>query len=195
MPHVDILLAIGTGIGLSAVAGVRAYLPLLLVGLAARLGLVTLPAAFSFLDSWPVLGVLLALALLESVLDKLPVFEKFLDLVQTPLRMVAGAVLFAVALGAGFGTGVVSALFAGGVLAGVVAFLKVSLRPPASASAAGVSPSFLSTVEDLLALAGGIVAVLVPVVALFLVAFLLFFYYRVRRRRGKKYGGLRILGD
>jgi hypothetical protein len=39
------------------------------------------------------------------------------------------------------------------------------------------------------------VAVLVPVVALFLVAFLLFFYYRVRRRRGKKYGGLRILGD
>jgi hypothetical protein len=28
-----------------------------------------------------------------------------------------------------------------------------------------------------------------------LVAFLLYFYYRVRRRRGRKYGGLRILGD
>jgi hypothetical protein len=27
------------------------------------------------------------------------------------------------------------------------------------------------------------------------VAFLLYFYFRVRRRRGRKYGGLRILGD
>jgi hypothetical protein len=27
------------------------------------------------------------------------------------------------------------------------------------------------------------------------VAFMLFFYYRVRKRRGRKYGGLRILGD
>jgi hypothetical protein len=25
--------------------------------------------------------------------------------------------------------------------------------------------------------------------------FMLFFFYRVRRRRGRKYGGLRILGD
>jgi hypothetical protein len=32
-------------------------------------------------------------------------------------------------------------------------------------------------------------------VSVLLVAFLLFFYYRVRRRRGRKFGGLRILGD
>jgi hypothetical protein len=35
-------------------------------------------------------------------------------------------------------------------------------------------------------------ATLLPVV---LVAFLLFFLYRIRKRRGRKYGGLRILGD
>ena len=42
---------------------------------------------------------------------------------------------------------------------------------------------------------GGILAVLVPLVPLLLVAFLLFFFYRVRKRRGRKFGGLRILGD
>jgi uncharacterized membrane protein len=45
------------------------------------------------------------------------------------------------------------------------------------------------------AVVGGILAILVPLVSLLLVAFLLFFFYRLRRRRGRKYGGLRILGD
>jgi hypothetical protein len=58
-----------------------------------------------------------------------------------------------------------------------------------------VSTRFLSAVEDLVALVGGAVGALIPVVPLFVVGFLLFFYARVRKRRGRKYGGLRILGD
>ncbi|MBA3791595.1 MAG: hypothetical protein H0X23_10200 [Rubrobacter sp.] len=46
-----------------------------------------------------------------------------------------------------------------------------------------------------MALVGGILGILVSLVPLFLVGFLLFFYFRVRKRRGRKYGGLRILGD
>jgi hypothetical protein len=37
--------------------------------------------------------------------------------------------------------------------------------------------------------------VLMPFLPLAFVGFLLFFFFRVRRRRGRKYGGLRILGD
>ncbi len=73
--------------------------------------------------------------------------------------------------------------------------LKSLLRPPANVSTAGVSAPFLSTFEDVVALVGGVIAVLVPLVPLFLVGFLLFFFFRVRRRRGRKYGGLRILRD
>jgi hypothetical protein len=36
---------------------------------------------------------------------------------------------------------------------------------------------------------------LIPLVPLFVVGFLIFFYFRIRMRRGRKYGGLRILGD
>ena len=77
----------------------------------------------------------------------------------------------------------------------MVAVLKAILRPSANVASAGVSAPVLSAFEDVVALVGGILAIVVPLVSLLLVAFLLFFFYRVRRRRGRKYGGLRILGD
>jgi hypothetical protein len=192
---VETLLAAGTGVGLSSIAGIRAYLPLTLVGLFARLGLFTLPAPFDLLDDWPVIGMLLVLALLESGLDKIRALDPILDFVQTPIRIIAGALLFSAALGVGLDVGAVPALAAGGVIAGLVAVLKAVLRPPANVASVGVSVPFLSLFEDVVALFGGVIAVFVPLVPLVLVAFLLFFLFRVRRRRERKYGGLRILGD
>jgi hypothetical protein len=191
----ETLLAVGSGVGLSSVAGVRAYLPLALAGIFARLGLFELPPPLDVLSDWPVIAALLALALVESGLDKVPALDSVLDIVQTPIRIVAGALLFSAALGAGLGVEAIPELAAGGVVAGTVAVLKAVLRPPANAVSAGVSAPFLSTIEDIVAVVGGILAVLVPLVPLLLVAFLLFFFYRVRKRRGRKFGGLRILGD
>lgn len=191
----ETLLAIGIGIGLASIAGVRAFLPLALVGLFARLGLFELPEPFGFMDDWASIGAFLVLALLETGLDKIPSLSRTLNLVQTPVRIIAGAFLFALALQEGLNAGAVPELVVGGVIAGVVAVLKYILRPPANASSAGTSSSFLSTFEDVVALVGGIIAVLVPLLPLALVAFLLYFFFRIRRRRGKKFGGLRILGD
>ena len=191
----ETLLAIGIGIGLASIAGVRAYLPLALVGLFARLGLFELPAPFGFMDDWAAIGAFLVLAILETGLDKVSSLARIVNLVQTPLRIAAGAVLFALALQEGLNAGAIPELIAGGVIAGIVAVLKYVLRPPADASSAGVSSSFLSTFEDVVALVGGIIAVLVPLLPLLPVAFLLYFFFRIRRRRGKKFGGLRILGD
>jgi hypothetical protein len=192
---VETLLAAGTGVGLSSVTGIRAYLPLALVGLFARLGVFTLPVSFNLLSDWLVIGVLLVLALLESGLDKIPALDPVLDFAQTPVRIVAGAVLFSAALGADLDIGAIPELAAGAGIAGLVAVLKVILRPSTSVPTTGVSGPFLSFFEDMVAVIGGVVAVLVPLVPLALVAFLLFFFFRVRRRRGRKYGGLRILGD
>jgi hypothetical protein len=191
----ETLFVVGIGVGLSSVAGIRAYLPLALVGLFARLGFFTLSAPFELLDDWLVVGAFFVLALLESGLDKLPALDPVLDIVQTPLRIVAGAVLFAVALRAGLDVAGIPELAAGAGIAGLVAVLKVVLRPSAGISAAGVSTAFLSFFEDVVAGVGGVVAVLMPFLPLAFVGFLLFFFFRVRRRRGRKYGGLRILGD
>ncbi|MGB3682326.1 MAG: DUF4126 domain-containing protein [Rubrobacteraceae bacterium] len=191
----EILLATGTGVGLSSIAGVRAYLPLALVGLFARLGLFELPQPFGLLDDWLLVGVLFALAFVEGVLDKVPALDTVVDVIQTPVRVVAGAVLFSAALEAGLNVGAIPELAAGGGIAGAVSVFKSLLRPPANVSTAGVSAPFLSGAEDVVAFLGGVVAILVPLIPLLFVAFLLYAFYRIRKRRGRKYGGLRILGD
>ncbi len=193
MPGMSEILAVGIGVGLAAAAGVRAYIPVLVVGVFALIGTLALHRPFGVLDGGVALGALVVLALLEVGLDKAGRASRVLDYVQFPVRMAAGAVLFAVALGVGVGQAAVLELVAGGVIAGIVAALKMVLRPVGGGT--GVSAGFLSLCEDLTGLIGGVVSVFVPYIALVPVAFLLFFYYRVKRRRGRKYRGLRILGD
>lgn len=195
MSTLEIVLATGLGVGLASVAGIRAFLPLALVALAARIGLLETPDALGFLSDWAVVGVLVVLALAEASLDKLGSLDRVLDGVMTPLRLVAGALMFAVALQSTLWVGAIPELVAGGAIAAAVSVLKAILRPPIGSGSVGVSDGFISFMEDAIALVGGVVAILVPLVPLVFVAFFLFFLYRVRRRRAKKYGGLRILGD
>ena len=194
----EILLAVGIGVGLASVAGVRAFLPLALVASFSLLGLFALPGPVEPFVGWPVAGGLFGLAILEGVLDKVKAVERGLNAVLIPVRAASGAVLCFAATWTMTATETVPWLVAGGIaglIAGIIAILKSRLRPPARARASGVSTRFLSAVEDVVALVGGVMSLFVPFLALFAVAFLLFFYSRVRKRRGRKYGGLRILGD
>ena len=187
----------GLGAGLASVAGVRAFVPLALLSMFVGLGFVAEPDIFGLQIGWTVVLALSALALVEIMLDKVGVLDPAFGYFMIPIRMVAGAVLFAAVYepGALLDAGAVPGLVAGGVIAGVVAGLGVILRPPARSSSAGVSTAFLSAVEDLVAIFGGVVGLFLPLVPLLLVGFLLFFFNRIRKRRGRKYGGLRILGD
>jgi hypothetical protein len=195
MLAVESLFLAGLGAGLASVAGVRAFVPLALFSLFARLGFIVEPDILG-LQSGVVLA-LSALAVVEIVLDKIRALDPAFGYVMIPIRMVAGAVLFAAVYnpGALFDVGAVPGLVAGGAIAGLVAGLKVILRPRSMSSSAGVSSAFLSAVEDFVAVLGGIVGLFLPLVPFLFVGFLLFFFNRIRKRRGRKYGGLRILGD
>jgi len=190
---VELLLAIGLGVGLPSVAGVRAFLPLALAYY------MTLPEGsflFGDLPSGIVLAVLAVLAILEIVLDKVRAVERVFNYVMVPVRIVAGALVLALVSSAGGAFSEAAPwLIAGGLVAGAVAVLKVVLRPPAQATSSGVSTSFLSLIEDAVGIVGGLIGLFVPFLPVLLVAFLLFFYARIRKRRGRKFGGLRILGD
>jgi hypothetical protein len=196
MLAMEILLTLGIGIGLASVAGVRAFLPLALGALFVQLGIFG-PLPLLYDPRWWVtaMGVLAGLAVLEIVLDKVSALDRPFNYAMIPVRAAAGAILFAAAIGIEFDAGSVPWIVAGAAIAGIVAVAKVLLRPPAKAVSAGVSTTFLSVLEDVVALLGGAVGVFVAYLPLLLVGFLLYFYYRVRRRRGRKFGGLRILGD
>jgi hypothetical protein len=197
MLAVESLFWVGLGVGLASVAGVRAFVPLALFSLFARLGFIVEPDILGVQSGWTVVLVLSALAVVEIMLDKVRALEPAFGYAMIPIRMVAGAVLFAAVYEPGvlFDAGAVPGLVAGGAIAGLVAGLEVIVRPSSRTSSAGVSTAFLSAMEDFVAVSGGVVGLFLPFLPLLFVGFLLFFFNRIRKRRGRKYGGLRILGD
>jgi len=192
---VESLLLAGLGVGLASVAGVRAFVPLALFSMFARLGFIVEPEILGLQIGWIVVLVLWTLAVVEILLDKVRALDPTFGYVMIPIRVVAGAVLFAAVYEPGALIGTAPGLMAGGAIAGLVAGFKVILRPPSRSSSAGVSTAFLSALEDFVAVIGGVVGIFLPFLPLFFVGFLLFFFNRIRKRRGRKYGGLRILGD
>jgi Domain of unknown function (DUF4126) len=197
MPAMDTLTWFGLGVGLASVAGVRAFVPLALYMLFAQLGFIVPPDLLGLPSDWAVVGVFSALAVVEILLDKVRALDPGFGYAMVVAKALAGAALFETMLepGALLDGRAAPGLVVGGGIAAVVAVLKVILRPSFNTEAAGVSTAFLSAIEDVVAILGGLVGLFVPFVPLLLVGFLLFFFNRIRKRRGRKYGGLRILGD
>lgn len=92
----ELLTGVFTAFGLSASAGLNAYIPLLVVGLLARYtDLIRLKEPWDTLsDPWIIL-LLCGLVIIEMVADKVPAVNHINDLIQTVVRPVAGAIMFA----------------------------------------------------------------------------------------------------
>ena len=91
------LLGIFTAFGLSASAGLNAYIPLLVIALTARFtDLITLRSPWDSLTSWWIIGLLIFLSLIEFLVDKFPVINHINDvIIQSFIRPTAGAIAFA----------------------------------------------------------------------------------------------------
>ena len=87
------------GLGLAASAGLKTFVPLLVMAVAARFHLfgVELSDAFAWLGSWAALAALSVATLAEVAADKIPLVDHALSLVGTVARPVAGAVAAAAA--------------------------------------------------------------------------------------------------
>ncbi len=124
------------GILLAWLAGVRAYLTVFGVGIAGYFGWLDLPPALEATTSPWVLGVSGALATAEFFADKIPGVDSGWDLLQTLLRVPAGAFLAAAAispdgdLGAGMmAAGAGAALTSHVIKSGTRALLNTSPEP------------------------------------------------------------------
>src|SRR5919112_1782344 len=157
MSGMDTIVWFGLGLGLASVAGVRAFVPLALYALFARLGFVVPPDLLGLPADWTVVGVLSALAVVEVLLDKVRALDPGFGYAMVVVRALAGAALFETMFepGALLDSGAVPGLVVGGGIAAVVAVLKVILRPSSNTEAAGVSTAFFSAIEDVVAGLGG----------------------------------------
>ncbi|HZE19999.1 MAG TPA: DUF4126 domain-containing protein [Candidatus Angelobacter sp.] len=179
----NLLLALATGVGLAAATGLRAFLPLLAVGLAGRHGLLHLHPGMEWLESDPALWSLAVATTLELIGDKVPVVDHALDAVGTIVRPVA-AWIATYAVFQGWGTPWAQLLaVAMGVGTLAVHGAKANTRLGSTALSLGHANPILSVLEDAIAFALVAAAILLPLVALAFVTLAVVVYARRRARR------------
>jgi hypothetical protein len=180
----EFLPALALAIALAASAGLRAWLPLLLAGGLARLGVLDLGSSFQFLSSTKALVLFGVATAIELVGDKIPAVDHALDVIGTPLRPLAGAVLAASVLGTVTDplTSVVLGTAVGAPSALVPHAAKSVLRAASTTVTGGLANPVLSLIEDAISLLTFILAVLVPLVVVALLGLTLYLASRWLRR-------------
>ncbi|HET8768376.1 MAG TPA: DUF4126 domain-containing protein [Pedococcus sp.] len=194
------MIATLTGAGLSAAAGLNAYIPFLIVALVARFtDVITLPQSYAWIESWWAIGIGAVLLLAEVVLDKVPAVDSVNDAIQTFIRPSMGGLIFAATSAASdldHSTWMTTHPFVGVVLgivfSGLVHTGKMAARPAINAGTLGFGAPVVSTVEDGASFGISLVAVFLPVlvivVLIVLTWLLVWLWLTVRRRRRRRRG-------
>ena len=135
-----------TGLGLSAAAGLNAWVVLLLFNGLYRLLPQEFPGpAAEFLSSQPVLTASVILFLAEFVADKIPIVDHLWNLLQTLLRPVAGALLMLSAVPEASTGGRIGLAAAGAFATLATHFAKSTTRLTSTAATAGVAQIAISS--------------------------------------------------
>jgi uncharacterized membrane protein len=185
------MIAVLTGMGLSAAAGLNAYIPFLIVALIAKYSdVIVLPSAYGWMESWWAIGIGAVLLLTEVVVDKVPAVDTINDAVQTFIRPSMGGLLTAATAGAAeldnsawMAQNPWVGVLLGVVVAGLVHVGKTTARPVANVATFGMGAPVVSTVEDGTSLGLSLIALFAPVlVILALLAVLVVLGWLVWRR-------------
>lgn len=166
---VQAALSISAGIALAAATGLRVFLPLLLLGLAARSGWLPLTDGFAWIASDVGLIVLATASVAEIAAYYVPWLDNALDLIAGPLAVLAGIVMMA-SLTTELPPAArwAIAIIAGGGAAGLVQSLTTVGRLKSTALTGGIGNPVLATAELGGAFALSLMAIVVPVLALVL---------------------------
>jgi hypothetical protein len=195
------MIALLTGSGLAAAAGLNAYIPFVLVAVLARTtDVIALPADYAWVQSNWAIGAGVVLLFTELVLDKIPVVDHVNDTVATLIRPTVGGLIFSATssaenldnsqwmqqnpwLGA----------ILGALVAGLTHATKATVRPAVNLSTAGTGAPVISTLEDLASAGLSLVAIFAPVLVIFVLILLGWGVYRLvrwlARRRRRKLAG------
>jgi hypothetical protein len=194
------MLAALTGMGLSAAAGLNAYIPFLMVALLARFtDVIALPQSYAWIESTWAIGVAAVLLLTEVVLDKIAIVDSLNDAVATFIRPTVGGLIFAATSAAGTvdssswmqdhpWVGVVL----GVAISGIVHATKATTRPAVNISTVGLGAPVVSAAEDTTSVGLSLIAVFLPVlviVALVLLASVMWWAWRQFRRMKRRRPG------
>ena len=185
----ELLTGVMAAFGLSASAGLNAYIPLLVIALTARYtDLIQLSSPWDALTSWWIIGLLIVFSLIEFFADKVPAINHANDAIQTFVRPVAGAIVFAASANVLTELHPVLALGAGILVSGTVHAVKsVVVRPAVTVTTGGAGNVPVSVAEDMFATFLSIMAIIIPLVIAFVfisgTALVVWIFWRRNKRK------------
>lgn len=162
-------MAIAMGIGLSACCGFRIFIPLLITSLATYFHWLPVNPSLGWMGTLPAVLCFATAAVVEVGAYYIPFVDNLLDTVATPLSVIAGTLLaysflpdteLSPLLRWGLG------LLAGGSTAGVIQSATGILRLFSTKATVGTINPIVSTGENLAAVGGSILSILMPILAL-----------------------------
>jgi len=173
------ILSILAGIGLSAACGFRVFVPLLVLSIATLSGHAHLGPGFEWIGTWPALLAFSTATLVEIAAYYVPWLDHALDTIATPAAVVAGTIITAsLVVDVPPAVRWSLAVIAGGGSAGVIQSGTVFLRTLSTATTGGIGNFIFSSFELLGSIVMAILAIVLPVIAMALVAVILIFSIR-----------------
>jgi hypothetical protein len=151
---VDLVQTVALSAGLAWASGLRLYLVVFLAGVLAHFGYLHLPDTLRVLQHPAVIAAAGLMALAEAAADKVPAFDSLWDSIQTFIRIPAGALLAALALGNADPAWVAAAGLIGGTITAGTHFAKAGSRLAINASPEPFSNWLASFGEEGLVLGG-----------------------------------------
>jgi Domain of unknown function (DUF4126) len=165
----EFFLPVALGISLAAATGFRVFLPLLVMGIGAREGLLPVSAGFDWVTTWPALAMLAVASVVEIAAYYIPGLDNLLDALAAPTAVGAGILASAAVLGPGFDASPMLkwtlTIIAGGAAAAVTQSATTLLRGKSTVFTGGAGNHVIATGEIVSALVLSVLAVVLPYVA------------------------------
>jgi len=173
MEHTETILAVITGIGLSAACGFRIFVPLLLLNLASMYGYVNLTSGFEWIGGYYATITFAVATVLEISAYYVPWLDNVMDAIASPVSIIAGTIAAASVI-----TDMppslkwMVAIIAGGGIAGLLQGSATVLRAKSSLFTGGIGNTVVATLELVGSVITSLLAIILPIIGFILVAIL-----------------------
>jgi hypothetical protein len=185
----EIITALALGVGLAAATGFRVFVPLLIAGIAARMGFLPLNDSFHWISTNAAIGSFGVATLVEVGAYYIPFVDNLLDHISTPLAIGAGTIISASVLPADSElVKWISGFIIGGGTAAVVQGATAALRLGSTGTTGGTANFLVATGENVAAVVTPVVTIIIPIVIALAIlgTFFLIFKLLIRRRKKKR---------
>ena len=187
MSELDLGLSIALGVGLAAATGLRLFLPMLVVSVAAYSGHLPLSENFAWLATPAALVLLSVAALAEILAYYIPGLDNLLDTLATPAAFVAGTIISAAVI-----TDLppmvkwAAAIIAGGGIAGLTQTTSAVLRAKSTVLTGTLGNPVIATAEVGGSLLVSLMALVAPLLTLVVIVVLLWLGFRWFRQLSRR---------